>query len=161
MRRSSERAAGLASAGLFLLSAAGCAAGQNSPEPAGVAERTEARESLARPLPERVEEPAANPAVGEVPTQLLDRLREDLLHRLDLDDAEVLQVVRAESVTWSDGSLGCPRPGQTYTQALVPGYWVVLEFEGREYDYRASERGYFILCDTPTRVTDPLPAESR
>ena len=53
-------------------------------------------------------------------------------------------------MTWSDGSLGCPRPGQVYTQALVPGYQVVLEVEGRQYDYRATERGYYVLCELPT-----------
>ena len=55
-----------------------------------------------------------------------------------------------EPLTWSDGSLGCARPGQAYTQALVPGYQVVLEVEGRQYDYRATERGYYVLCELPT-----------
>jgi hypothetical protein len=38
-------------------------------------------------------------------------------------------VVQAEAVTWPDGALGCPEPGIVYTQALVPGYWVVVEAE--------------------------------
>ena len=37
-----------------------------------------------------------------------------------------MTVLRAESVTWPDGSLGCPEPGMQYTQALVPGYWVEI-----------------------------------
>jgi len=101
------------------------------------------------------------PVTGEVPPKILQAIREDLGKRLGIEDPQVPQLVRAQSVTWSDGSLGCPRPGQMYTQALVPGYWVVLEHEDREYDYRASERGYFILCDSPGRVTDPLPSETR
>jgi len=40
---------------------------------------------------------------------------------------EKLAIVRAESVVWNDGSLGCPEPGMMYTQALVNGYWVVIE----------------------------------
>jgi hypothetical protein len=56
-------------------------------------------------------------------------------------------VIRDQAVTWSDGSLGCPQPGVFYTQALVPGYWVVLQVGDQEYDYRASERGHFVLCE--------------
>jgi hypothetical protein len=49
--------------------------------------------------------------------------------------------------TWSDGSLGCPRPGEFYTQALVPGWQVVVRAGERELDYRLSDRGHFILCE--------------
>jgi hypothetical protein len=28
---------------------------------------------------------------------------------------------------WNDGSLGCPEPGMMYTQALVNGYWLIIE----------------------------------
>ena len=34
---------------------------------------------------------------------------------------EQLVMVRAESVVWNDGSLGCPAPGMDYTQALING----------------------------------------
>jgi len=104
---------------------------------------------------------AESPVTGEVPPKILQAIREDLGKRLRIDDPQAPRLVRAQSVTWGDGSLGCPQPGQYYTQALVPGYWVVLEYEGRAYDYRASERGYFSLCESPARATDPLPSESR
>jgi len=32
------------------------------------------------------------------------------------------------------------------TQALVPGYRVEFEVNGRRYAYHAAERGYFRLC---------------
>jgi len=57
-----------------------------------------------------------------------------------------VQVLRAEQVTWSDGSLGCPEPGMVYTQALVDGYWVVLEVGGETYDFRMSDSGTPRLC---------------
>lgn len=104
---------------------------------------------------------AETPVTGEVPPKILQAIREDLRKRLGIEDPQAPQLVRGQSVTWSDGSLGCPKPGQSYTQALVSGYWVVFEFEGREYDYRASERGYFILCDSPAFASDPLPSKSR
>lgn len=124
---------------------------------ADVARRTEARERLAKPLP--VRQPEAKPAAmtGEVPDELLTRIIADLATRTGADPA-AFEMVRSEAVTWNDGSLGCPRPGVAYTQALVPGYWVVLSHEGLEYDYRASARGYFLLCESgglPPAPGDP------
>jgi len=61
-------------------------------------------------------------------------------------DRESLEVLSAVSVTWPDGSLGCPKPGVMYTQALVPGYRVQIRAGERVLDYHASQRGYFVLC---------------
>ena len=119
-----------------------------------VVRRTAAREQVTRPLPEPVTELTSAPVTGEVPEKLLRRIREDLAQRAGIDPAAPA-LVRAEAVTWADGSLGCPRPGQFYTQALVPGYWIVFSHGGREYDYRASTRGYFLLCETGG--SPPLP----
>jgi hypothetical protein len=88
------------------------------------------------------------PVTGEVPAALLEAIVADLAARLGIRSDEI-QVVRGESVVWNDGSLGCPEPGMMYTEALVDGYWVVLEHEGQMYDYRATDRGYFRLCESP------------
>ena len=58
-----------------------------------------------------------------------------------------MTVLRAEAVTWSDGSLGCPEPGISYTQALVDGYWVELGLTGTTLDYRLSVQGEVRLCE--------------
>jgi hypothetical protein len=98
------------------------------------------------------------PAAGEVSAEILDRIVADLTDRTGAARAAV-SLLRAEQVVWNDGSLGCPQPGMMYTQALVSGYWVVLETGGREYDYRATEGGYFMVCETglPARATPGLP----
>ena len=57
-----------------------------------------------------------------------------------------LVIVRAEPVVWNDGSLGCPEPGMMYTQALINGYWVVIEAAGQTYDFRVGRGGSFQLC---------------
>jgi hypothetical protein len=57
-----------------------------------------------------------------------------------------IAIERAQSVVWSDGSLGCPEPGMMYTQALVNGYWVVIEAGGQKYDFRVGSGGSFRLC---------------
>jgi hypothetical protein len=62
-----------------------------------------------------------------------------------------------ESVTWSDGSLGCPQPGMMYTQALVPG-WRVVVGDGRTslLVYHASANGAWLLCPAGS-TREPLP----
>jgi hypothetical protein len=97
-------------------------------------------------LPERVPTGEPGAITGEVPEDLLRAIVEDLATRLDVA-ADAITVVQAESVVWPDGSLGCPQPGFLYTQALVPGYQVVLQHGGQDYDYRVGERGYFFLCE--------------
>lgn len=106
-----------------------------------------------RASPERVTVSTPDPVVGEVPEELLAAILEDAETRAAAED-EDLAVVRAEAVTWNDGSLGCPQPGVMYTQALVDGYWVVLEVGGEEFDYRAAASGFFTLCERGL----PLPA---
>ena len=80
-----------------------------------------------------------------MPGELLARIEADAKKRANASSENVV-VVKAERVTWSDGSLGCPQPGMAYTQALVPGYWVVIDVDGVAYDYRVSARGGFRLC---------------
>jgi hypothetical protein len=67
-----------------------------------------------------------------------------------------LRVVAAEAVTWPDGSMGCPQPGLMYTQALVPGYRVVLALGQRQWLFHANARGSLVRC-TPERATPHLP----
>ena len=66
-----------------------------------------------------------------------------------------LVVESAEPVTWSDGSLGCPRPDMSYTQALVPGYRIRIRSGERVLDYHASQRGQFVLCPAGQSL-DPI-----
>lgn len=58
-------------------------------------------------------------------------------------------VALSETVTWPDGSLGCAAPGQSYTQALVDGMRIVVEVDGRTYDYRFGVGDEPKLCEQP------------
>lgn len=71
---------------------------------------------------------------------------------------EQITVVAAESVTWNDGSLGCPQPDLLYTQALVPGYRIRLRGPGQSFYYHASARGELVLCP-PGRAAEPVPRD--
>ena len=154
---------------LILLLAAACTAvpspGQGpatgSPaataSPAGTASPTHAPDATAAPAqPTRpptgtpplgtVPVPPTPPGVvGEVPQDLIDLVTAEAAALAGVTVADV-RVVRAEQVTWNDGSLGCPQPDVVYTQALVDGYWVVLEAGGESYDFRLGSAGGPLLC---------------
>ena len=95
---------------------------------------------------ERVEITPPAPVTGEVPAEILEAIIADVLERSGAQQ-DAVQVTRAESVVWNDGALGCPQPGEMYTQVLINGYHVVLEVEGVVYDYRVSDKGSFKLCE--------------
>jgi hypothetical protein len=97
--------------------------------------------------PERVPPTqAVTPITGEVPAELVETIVADLSERIGAPRERII-VIHDQEVIWNDGSLGCPRPGEFYTQALVNGYWVLLEVDGARYDYRATATGYFFLCE--------------
>jgi hypothetical protein len=91
--------------------------------------------------------------VGGVPDDMVD----DVL-QLAVDETGVsrddISVVTAEAVTWPDGSIGCPQDDMMYTQALVPGYRVILEVAGEELAFHASQEGDFRPCATPAEPVD-------
>lgn len=77
----------------------------------------------------------------------------DLAATTGVDEAEV-EVVSAEEVTWADGSLGCPEPDGMYTQALVPGYRIVLSVAGDEVAYHGAAGSPPFRCDDPSPPAD-------
>jgi hypothetical protein len=70
-------------------------------------------------------------------------------------------VVRSiDSVTWRDGSLGCPQPGRLYTQALVPGWRIRIDAGGVLHQYHANRQGMWLWCP-PGAAVYPAPADAR
>jgi hypothetical protein len=128
-------------AAILVLTACGSPTPPGSPGPSG---------SPARPSPTEPTAQASAPK-GEVarppavPEPVWDAVLADLATRTGGPVADVT-VVRAEAVTWNDGSLGCPEPGMAYTQALVDGYHVVLDVGGQDYDYRVGSGAAVKLC---------------
>ena len=116
--------------------------------------RLEVRRELGNKLPAPVPDEPPTPVLGEVPDSILSAARADLAAKLDVP-VESIGVKESAAVVWNDGSLGCPRPDQVYTQALEPGYRIILEHGDRQYDYRATERGYLFLCELPTLLQPP------
>lgn len=98
---------------------------------------------------------AAAPVRGEVPADLMEKILTALAEEENLDQADIT-VIRAESVIWPDGSLGCAKPGEMYTMAQVEGYWVVLQSGNEEFDYRATSSGQFHRCRNLFKVQNPV-----
>ena len=80
----------------------------------------------------------------------------DLRQRVG-EELEQVQIVRAEQVTWSDSSLGCPEPGMAYLQVLTEGIWLVLSYQEKVFDYRVTGNDG-ALC---TQVQQQEPLERR
>lgn len=117
-------------------------------EPASVQQRRGVVEKQATPsTPQRAPRQVAaiSESTGEVPELILRLFRDDLARRA-LVKPETITVVSATQVEWPDGALGCPKPGQMYTQMIVPGFRVVLEAGGEKYAYHSDQSGKFIVC---------------
>jgi hypothetical protein len=82
--------------------------------------------------------------------------KEDLAQRLGVA-VDQIQLVSVEAVNWSDTSLGCPQPGMMYAQVITPGYRVVLEAGGKQYDYHTDEGRFVVLCEGNESSIDPKP----
>jgi len=97
------------------------------------------------PEPDYLTGPTATGPQEAAPRQLMDEVISDLAARLSVSAAQIT-VASSEAVVWRDGSLGCSQPGMAYTQALVPGYRIILAASGQNYDYHTSET-HFFLCE--------------
>lgn len=161
-----QRTAALAAALALALGACGAATddasgpGATPPPPQSTTSPEEStssaptEEDSVKPSPIPVPDPgdAALPT-GPVPENIVQRpdvqaAIADHAERLDVAVEDVTVEGWAE-VTWSDGSIGCPEPGMMYTQALVPGYQLVLGVDGRLASYHAARDKPFAYCASP------------
>lgn len=109
---------------LWLLSA--CAAGPNPPEP-------------------------IEPDGGWTLENAIQWARADLGQSLGVD-GEAVTVISARAVIWASGARGCPRPDQSYTQALVPGHQIILEHDRETVYYHAGGNEQPFRCPEAFRV---------
>lgn len=126
-----------------------CASGAASP---GASERPIPSPEIAMPS----EVPEGSAGAGGLSDELVDGVITLAEEETGVDRSEI-EVVVAEAVTWSDGSIGCPEEGMAYTQALVPGYRVILDIAGEELAFHAAENGEFSPCRTPIAPIEGSP----
>ncbi|NJN97125.1 MAG: hypothetical protein HC875_25045 [Anaerolineales bacterium] len=60
--------------------------------------------------------------------------------------SDQITVVSVEPMEWPDASLGCPQEGMMYAQVITPGYLIVLEAQGQQYEYHTDQGTNVVLC---------------
>ena len=90
--------------------------------------------------------PAGEPvSTAQIPRAVRRAVVTDAAKRFNVAESAVV-LARAEQLTWSDGSLGCPEPGRMYTQMLVAGFRVVATTGAGALTYHTDSRGIAVTC---------------
>ena len=84
-------------------------------------------------------------ATAAVPRAVRRAVAKDAARRFGVAESAVV-LSGAEQVTWRDGSLGCPQPGQMYTQALVPGFRLTATTAEGTFLYHTDSQGQVLVC---------------
>ena len=71
-------------------------------------------------------------------------------------------LVAFERVEWPDAGLGCPKPGMMYAQVVTPGFRLVFEYEGGQYEYHTDQDGSTVVkCEIePTPGSGSAPDDT-
>jgi len=94
------------------------------------------------------------PIMNEVPIStpldpgmetIVTTAKNDLATRLAIDPGQI-ELLEAASVTWPDGSLGCPKPGMLYTQVQVDGIRIRFQAGEQVYEYHGGGERPPFLC---------------
>ena len=112
--------------------------------------------------PTVVEKPMNNSGTIPIPedpllNSFVTTARDDLAKHLAVPAGQI-DLVELSSVTWRDGSLGCPKPGMIYTQALVEGMLIRFRSGGIIYEYHSGGKRQAFYCENPTKA---LPSEDK
>jgi hypothetical protein len=70
--------------------------------------------------------------------KLIADAKADLVTRANVS-ADAIRVVSIEPAEWHDASLGCPKIGVFYIQVITPGYKIILEAQGKQYEYHTGD----------------------
>jgi len=93
------------------------------------------------------------------PIVSIENAKADLAQRLSVSASQI-KTLETKEVVWPDASLGCPQPGTVYAQIPTPGYLVILEHAGNEYEYHVGSHGNALYCKNPTPPISGTPADS-
>lgn len=78
-------------------------------------------------------------AVGSTIQRVIQSARQDLAKKLGVAIAEIF-VIKVESQTWPNSSLGCPDHGQDYAPNIISGYRITMDYKGQEYRYHTDQQ---------------------
>jgi hypothetical protein len=84
--------------------------------------------------------------IKKLPKSVSSSIFKDLTKRTG-KDMSVFRIVKVEKQEWSDGCLGLTTEGMSCTQAIVPGYQVVVMRNYQYWVYRTNESGSLVSYD--------------
>ena len=170
---------------LFSIALAGCGVSQVKAENAPTLMPTsnlKENESITTPppaVPTQMDDMPKDPPLLAMPTQmddmpkdpplpiprslglevLIERAKADLAQKFSVPASQIKAIETKEAV-WPDASLGCPQPGIVFAQIPTPGYIIMLEYAGDDFEYHASIRGDILYCENPTPSISGTPADN-
>jgi len=128
---------------LFLLAFAGLVAAACGPEPLATNEPTPVPPTASAPT---VPPPTATPApVNLTPAQ--KNAIQALAAALGIA-VDQIKIISAEAVEWPDGCLGVSRSDMMCIQVITPGFRIVLEANGQQYEYHTNRDGSAVMLAT-------------
>ncbi len=72
--------------------------------------------------------------------------RQKLATRLGLDLDLLIDVISVEGVDWPDSCLGVSSPDVMCAMVITPGYRILLEYDGRQYEYHTNLSGERVVA---------------
>jgi hypothetical protein len=99
------------------------------------------------PVPRGVEPEVAPADMQAIPGSetALQAAKADLAKLTGVPEDQI-SLVSVEAKEWSDSSLGCPQEGMMYAQVITPGYLMVLDANGQQYEYHTDQAANVVLC---------------
>lgn len=137
MQQSTFRLSLLKSAFLLAPLAAVALAGCTVPAP------DDAADTDGMPVVSSDDPDAGNAPQRQVTQQGAAAAREALASELGVRP-QAVEIIETRERTWPDGCLGLGEENEACTEAIVPGYEVIMRHEGTEYRYRASADGSIV-----------------
>jgi hypothetical protein len=81
---------------------------------------------------------------GELPPQAVLEAISQVSQELNVSVDEI-EVLDFEEVDWPDACLGIPQEDQVCAQVITPGFRVVLEANGQQYEFRSNQDGTLVV----------------
>lgn len=98
--------------------------------------------------------PTPPPVDGSIPPEVEQDPRvvaalEDARGRAGIVPTDVV-LAGYTPVTWNDGSVGCPKKGESYIQMTIEGELLLVRADQRLMSYHSANGGEFTYCATPS-----------
>lgn len=93
------------------------------------------------------ENPLPGSTVHDLPVEPAAAIaRKDLAAKLSVNEKSIV-ILQITEETWSDGCLGLGGPAESCLAALVPGFKVEMQAQGKTYIYRTDKTGTNIRAE--------------